>query len=248
MSSGSIEFDRLKQELENNTGLKKEVEFAFSALLRAANPSDRGMRFLFGQGAEWIIASAAWEAGVLTAPSGHNQNGFDLGYLLNSAQGIWSIKASASKHNGTVRLKNFMGEGVGAEWEEPTLFVSPYLGGAVLVHPKIHTQVTQKARHSGDALTIGCGAVKKFAKENPENFAPFEVIENIGQNRADPYAFIRSILKPDIFPILSRPFQEAQAKTSTTVVDSIQELVRLEKDGVLTKDQLSQAISKTLES
>src|SRR5690625_1788402 len=80
--SGSREFDVLKRHLETTPSVKREVEFAFSALLTAANPSDRGLRFLFGNGAEWIIAAAAWSSGVLVAPQGHNTNGFDLGDLL----------------------------------------------------------------------------------------------------------------------------------------------------------------------
>ena len=111
LGSGSIEFDNVREYLNQNRDVKRELEFAFTSLLAAANPTDRGTRFAFGGGAEWIMAATAWCAGVLMAPKGHNTNGFDLTDLRNKARGLWSVKASASPKSSDIRLINYMGDG-----------------------------------------------------------------------------------------------------------------------------------------
>lgn len=245
-TSGSPEFDTLKRHLESTPAVRREVEFAFSALLTAANPSDRGLRFLFGNGAEWIIASAAWSAGVLVAPAGHNANGFDLGDLLDSARSLWSVKASASKTSSQVRLINFMGDGANAVWNEPTLFVGPYVNGAVLLDPTQDTELAGKARKGSDALVLAGGIVKKYAKDHPENHVAFDVEVNNGAGANDPYAFVKSILDPGHFPVLSKPFVESEPTTTTTKVDEIKTLAALKENGTLTEAQFQKALADLL--
>ena len=241
-TSGSREFDVLRAHLMSNQAVRREVEFAFSSLLTSANPSDRGLRFLFGSGAEWIMASAAWSAGILTAPAGHNANGFDLGDLLNQAKGLWSVKASASRSAGDVRLKNFMGDGSSADWTEPTLFVGPYLKGAVLIDPRIHSEVKAKMRHGADALLLGGGVVKRFAVDNPHNYVAFDVAINKGGGPNDPYAFVKSVITPEHFPVLSRPFVAATPAKTSTLVDEIQRLADLRDGGVLDDGSFKKAV------
>lgn len=221
-SSGSPEFDALKRHLETTPSVKREVEFAFSALLTAANPSDRGLRFLFGNGAEWIVSAAAWSTGVLVAPAGHNANGFDLGDLLNNARSLWSVKASASKTSSQIRLINFMGDGANAIWNEATLFVGPYVDGAVLLDPTKDPDLMDKARKGSDALVLAGGVVKKYAKDHPENHVVFDVEVNTGANSNDPYTFIKSILDPGHFPLLSKPFVASAPAVGTTMVQQIE--------------------------
>ena len=240
--SGSAEFDALRDHLLSNPEVKREVEFAFSALLTAANPTDRAMRFAFGNGAEWIMAATAWSAGVLTAPAGHNANGFDLGDLLNKAKGLWSVKASAQRGPSQIRLKNFMGDGANTDWTEPTLFVGPYLGGAVLVDPTVHTEVSDKVRHCGDALVLTSGAVKSFADDNPANLVPFDVAINQGIGANDPYAFIKSVLTPEHFPNLSKPFLASAPTTTSSLVEQIMDLAKLRERGVLDEEQFKKAV------
>lgn len=242
--SGSAEFDTLRHHLLTTPAVKREVEFAFSSLLTAANPSDRGLRFLFGNGAEWIMASAAWSAGVLTAPAGHNANGFDLGDLLNKAKGLWSVKASASSSTGDIRLKNFMGDGANADWTEPTLFVGAYLKGAVLVDPTQHTEVHDKMRHSNDALLLGGGVVKRFAQDNPANYVPFDVAINQGGGANDPYTFVKSVITPEHFPILSKPFLAAAPIVTDNLVEEIKKLADLRDQGVLDDESFKKAVDR----
>lgn len=245
-TSGSPEFDKLKRHLETKPAVKREVEFAFSALLTAANPSDRGLRFLFGNGAEWIIASAAWSAGVLVAPAGHNANGFDLGDLLDSARSLWSVKASAAKTSGQVRLINFMGDGANAVWNEPTLFVGPYVNGAVLLDPTKDSKLADQARRTSDALVLAGGVIKRYAKDHPENHVAFDVEVNTGTGANDPYAFVKSILDQRHFPILSKPFVESEPSKATTKVEEIRQLTALKAEGALTEEQFQRAIEVVL--
>ncbi|UOW01872.1 hypothetical protein [Agrococcus sp. SCSIO52902] len=244
--SGSSQFDALRRHLLSHNEVRREVEFAFSSLLTAANPSDRGLRFLFGSGAEWIMASAAWSAGVLTAPAGHNANGFDLGDLLDKAKGLWSVKASASTSASQIRLKNFMGDGGRVDWTEPTVFVGPYLKGAVLVDPRSHTEVAEAASNIGDALVLGGGAVKAFAKSHPQNYIPFDVAVNHGGASADRYAFVKSVITPDHFPILSKPFLAAAPVADRSRVEEITRLALLRDQGVLDEEQFKRAVDTVI--
>lgn len=240
--SGSAEFDKLRQHLMTNREVKREVEFAFSSLLTAANPTDRGLRFLFGNGAEWIMAAASWSAGVLTAPAGHNANGFDLGDLLNKAKGLWSVKASASSSAGDLRLKNFMGDGANAEWTEPTLFVGAYLKGAVIVDPTIHTEVKDKMRRGSDALLLGGGVVKQFGQANPANYVAFDVAINQGGGVNDPYAFVKSVITPEHFPVLSKPFLASAPIVTGNLVEEIKKLADLRNVGTLDDESFKKAV------
>jgi hypothetical protein len=242
--SGSVEFDLLRSHLISNREVKREVEFAFSALLSAANPTDRGLRFLFGNGAEWIMATAAWSAGILMAPAGHNSNGFDLSDLLRNAKGLWSVKASASSSAGDIRLKNFMGDGSSSDWTEPTLFVGPYLRGAAFVDPKLHTDVSDRMRRGNDALLLGGGIVKRFALDNPENYVPFDVAINQGGGANDPYAFVKAVITPEHFPILSRPFLASAPLATGSIVEEIKKLADLRDQGVLDDDSFRMAVAK----
>jgi len=247
IGSGSSEFDALRSHLEHRREVRREVEFAFSSLLTAANPSDRGLRFLFGNGAEWIMAAAAWSAGVLTAPAGHNANGFDLGDLLNQAKGLWSVKASASVGSSQIRLKNFMGDGAGSSWVEPTLFVGPYLRGAVLVDPNLHLEVRDEVSRKSDALVLSGKAVRDFAAKTPQNRIEFDVAVNNGSSSMDPYAFIKSVIAPEHFPILARPFLVAAPPVLSSRVEEIKRYAELRDAGLLDDEQFKKAIASVID-
>lgn len=249
VTSGSEAFDKLREHLREDHEVKREVEFAFASLLTAANPSDRGLRFLFGNGAEWIMAAAAWSAGVLTAPQGHNADGFDLADLMHDAKGLWSVKASASASSGQIRLKNFMGDGANADWTEPTLFVGPYLSGAVLVDPILHPEVKAEAKRGSDALVLGGGAVKRFSLTHPANHAEFEVTVNKGGKTGDPYAFIKSVITPDHFPHLAQPFAASQPKTApSSRVEQILRLSEMHKAGQIRDDVFQKLVAEAADA
>lgn len=246
--SGSAEFDKLKRYIERTPAVKNELEFAFSSLLEAANPSDRGARFLYGGGAEWIMAGAAWSAGILTAPAGHNANGFDLADLQHDARGLWSVKASASSSSSPIRLTNFMGSGDDAAWVDPTLFVGPYYSGAIFIDPNDPraSDVAASVNKTKDALTLSASAVRGFGREHPENYIPFVVAQNTGTAKTDPAAFAKTFLTPQYFPHLSSMFTAAAPSTAGTTVDEIQRLNVLRKEGALSQSQFDAAVSRVL--
>ena len=74
--------------------LRNEIESLMLLLVETYNPSDRGVRFITGGIGEWMLAFAAYSAGVLSMPAGHNANGFDLAGLLAEAKRLWSVKGS----------------------------------------------------------------------------------------------------------------------------------------------------------
>lgn len=237
MGSGSVEFDGLRNYLDNHREVKRELEFAFTSLLAAANPSDRGSRFAYGGGAEWIMAAVAWCAGILTAPAGHNANGFDLTDLLDRARGLWSVKASASLTSSSIRLTNFMGSGKSSVWDVPTLFVGPYLGGAVLIDPRQEREIQQATKREKDALTLSARKVRDFAGAHPLNKISFDVAVNDGRTQGDRYALIKSILVPQHFPNLSAPFVAAEPPKGRTKVSEIERLIELRDNGEIDDKQ-----------
>lgn len=245
--SGSIEFDKFKKHIETNAIVRRELEFAFAKLLVAANPSDRGARFLFGGAAEWILAAAAWSSGVLVAPAGHNADGFDLADLLAKARSeLWSVKASAAAKTADIRLVNFQGSGVNRDWLEPTLFVGPYLNGGVLVDPKKATDVYAKMKRGGDSLTIRGKAIMDYCDEHPENHVAFDVAVNTGDIPYDSSAFPKSLLDPATFPHLSKPFTAAKPTRDPSTSAEIERLKALRDEGVLDDEQFSKAVAKVV--
>lgn len=244
-SSGSPEFDKLKKHLDSTPKVRREVEFAFSALLAKANPSNRGARWMFGGGAEWIMAAASWSAGVLTSPAGHDENGFDLTDLLDKSRSLWSVKASAAKTSGQIRLRNFMGDGAGAVWTEPTLFIGPYYGGAVLIDPSSDPDVQDEARISGDALVLAGGVPKRYAEASPENWIEFDVaINDADADASDDFDFIKNLLDPAHFPILSRPFVESEPPASNNRLDEIKKAADLRDAGTITEAQFDAVVKR----
>lgn len=243
-TSGSADFDKLRDHLAANQTVKKEMENAFAFLLARANPSDRAARFVVGGAVEWIVAAAAWSAKVLTVPGGHNANGFDLTDVLNQAKGLWSIKFSSQKSPGDWRLTNGLG-GAGKGFVEPTVFVHKKLGGLLYVDPATHPSVVAQVVNDGDAAKLAFRVTLDFAEAHPECVATLDVPFNEGQAANDPYSFIKELLSPATFPNLAKVFVDA-TPVAKSVSDEIRELKELNVSGVLSDPQLALAIDKLL--
>jgi len=243
-SSGSGNFDKLRDHLSSNQTVRREVENAFGVLLARANPSDRAARFVVGGAVEWIIAAAAWSAKILTVPGGHNANGFDLTDVLDQAKGLWSIKFGSQKRPREWRITNGMG-GAGKGFVEPTIFVHRQLGGLLYIDPASHPDVVDKVINDGDAAKLPFATTLAFATAHPECLAIVDVPVNEGQAANDPYAFVKTLLAPESFPNLARVFIDA-TPIPKSVSDEIRQLVDLQETGVLNADQLRLAIDKLL--
>lgn len=156
---------------------------------------------------------------------------------------MWSVKASASKHSSAIRLTNFMGAGKGATWSEPTLFISPYLGGAVFIDPAREPDIRALTRRACDALILNGKVVKDFATAHPENCIAVDVAVNDGRAQGDCFAFITSILEPAHFPHLSKPFTAAYPLDSRTLVDDITCVSDLKDQGKLNDTPVNLALT-----
>lgn len=245
-SSGSAQFDALRRHLETQPTVRREMENAFAFLLARANPSDRAARFVVGGAVEWIVAAAAWSAGVLTNPAGHNANGFDLTDLLDDAKGLWSIKFSARPSPGEFRLTNGIG-GAGKGFVEPTIFIHRKLGGLVFIDPAQHPEVVAEAIEKSDAVTLPFKTVARFATEHPECVARVEVPVNEGQAANDPFSFVKELLAPANFPNLSKVFADAEP-VSLPVSEELRSIAEMHAAGLLSDEERALAVAKLLRS
>ena len=245
-SSGSPQFDLVRRHLEAQPTVRREMENAFAFLLARANPSDRAARFVVGGAVEWIVAAAAWSAGVLTNPAGHNANGFDLADLLDDAKGLWSIKFSAAPSPGDFRLTNGIGGG-GKGFVEPTIFIHRKLGGLVYIDPALHPEVVAEAVQKPDAVTLPFRVVARFASEHPECVALVEVPVNEGQAANDPFSFVKELLAPAHFPNLSKVFLDADP-VPLPVSEELKSITAMHAAGLLSDQERALAIEKLLRS
>lgn len=243
-SSGSSQFDVLRDHLSTNQTVRREVENAFAFLLARANPSDRAARFVVGGAVEWIVAAVAWSANILTVPGGHNANGFDLTDVLNQSKGLWSIKFGAQKSPGEWRITNGLG-GSGRGFVEPTIFVHKRLGGLLFIDPAAHPTVVSEVVQTGDAAKLPFRVTADFAQAHPECLARLDVPINEGQAANDPHAFIKDLLSPTSFPNLARVFEDAKPLPNS-VADEIKQLTELRNNGVIDDAQLKRAIDAML--
>lgn len=232
-SSGSVEFDLLRAELLRNDGLRGELEWALITNVNRINPADRANRFGSGAAVEWIIACAAYSAGVLTIPAGHGMDGFDLRDLRRQAQGLWSVKNTTRRSD--FRLSNGMG-GAGRGFSERTILLSPKLPGLTFADPHLHAELAEKCRNTGDAIILPFAAVLEHATRHPECVAVCKMPENEGVGRDDPWMdYVNSLLESEQFPLLSRMFRESK-RPSNSISSEIMNLVSLRDSGNISSE------------
>lgn len=241
VSSGSREFDLLREKLQANQALRDELEYALRVNVSRVNPTDRANRFGSGAAVEWILAAVAYNAGVLSAPAGHNADGFDLRDLRKQAQGLWSVKNSTRKRS-DFRLTNGMG-GSGKGFQDPVIMLSPSLPGLVFADPTKHRDLADSARETGDAVILPFRAVEAFAWMHPECVATCLMPVNDGSGQDDPWMdYVASLLDRVRFPRLARMFVEA-SPPSRSIVDEVVRLAQLRDSGVITSDSFENAVA-----
>jgi hypothetical protein len=240
-SSGSSNFDLLRDMLARDAALRSELESALRLNVDRVNPTDPGNRFVVGGAVEWIIAAAAWAAGALSVPGGHSARGFDLMDLQQAARGMWSVKSASSKAKSEWRISNGLG-GAGRGFDDPTVFVSPHLPGLVYVDPELHADVTSRARQNKDAVVIGFGVIVEHAAARPECVAPLRAPANEGRGAENPFlASSQTVLTPDRFPRLAQMFAASKPATGSKAEQALQ-LIAAKNAGDLTDDQFNTLI------
>lgn len=235
-SSGSAAFDLLRDHFLAVPSVRREFEDALRANLHRIDPSDRANRFGSGAAVEWIVAAAAFEAGVLMVPGGHNVNGMDLIDVRNHLRGYWSIKNSSLQRTSGFRISNGMG-GAGRGFVDPVILLAPALPGVVFADPTIHIELAKKATTTGDATVLPFSAVKLFSEQHPECVALCEIPINEHLGIDNPWMdYVKSLLEPKRFPRLSRLFAPVSTPGGD-FADQIRQLGQLRDDGVITPSQ-----------
>lgn len=243
--SGSPAFDRLRTHMLREPAVRSEVESALQVLIDRVDPADRGARFVIGTAVEWIIAAAAWEAGVLTTPGGHSVDGFDLQDVERQAKGLWSVKSSFRRSGGAFRITNGLG-GAGRGLTDPTLFLHPRLPGIVLVHPQIHPDVAGKVVAKADGTDLALHWIADHADRDPLCVIQLRMPENQHRGREDAaLLFTRGLLAESRFPRLSRVFADSDHQAGS-IASEITQLAALRDSGELTHDEYRAAKARLL--
>ena len=243
-SSGSCEFDRLRDALAVDRQLRNELEAAALLTVETYNPSDRGVRFITGGIGEWILTMVAYAAGVLALPAGHNEDGVDLVEVLEQGRRLWSAKGSNSPR-GTFTISNGQG-GSGSGLIHPTVFWSPGLPGYVFVDPKLHREVVEAQIYRSDAVVIQKSAVAEHADSHPACVAEFLVPVNPRTAKRDPsFEAVKILIEGGNFPRLRRILEDG-AKSESTVVSQLRELTLMKESGQLSQQQFDLAVAKVV--
>jgi hypothetical protein len=240
-SSGSPEFDVLRDRLRTDKYIRHELEFALRLNVERVNPSERANRFGSGAAVEWIVAATAFSSGLLAVPAGHNADGFDLIDIRDTAQGLWSIKNTTKKSD--FRLSNGMG-GAGKGFVHPVILLSPALPGLTYADPRIHFELEKACKNVGDAIVLPFAAVQNHVTKHPECVAICEMPTNHGRGKADPWMdYVKSLLQPDRFPQLSKLFMEA-APIRHSVSGELERLAALRDQGVIDDETFNGLVKK----
>lgn len=244
-SSGSETFDRLRDAVGADPGLRAQVENALLTLVEQVNVSDRGSRWVAGGTAEWILAAAAFAVGAIALPAGHNADGFDLEDILSASRAAFSVKSSFSTSASDFRLTNGLG-GSGKGFADPTVFLHPRLPGVVYIDPIRHAEAAKEARASSDATVLRLSAVRVHAEQHPECVIALTVPRNRGRGTTDPATlFAKELLTSGHYPLLGKVFGAA-AGTSRSVADEIQALRALRDQGALDDKQFKRAVDRVI--
>lgn len=245
LSSGSEEFDALRAAFLKDTSLRTELEWAYRLAVETYNPSDRGLRFITGGIGEWIITLAAYRAGLVTLPDGHNADGHDTAAVLAEAKGLWSVKTSY-RRGGKFTITNGQG-GPGLGLVVTTVFLSPDLPGIVCVDPAAHPEMVEFVSWHKDSTSLTKADVAGFAAVHPECVIPFAMPENPGAVVKDPgLEAVRLIVDNSNFPRLRTMFVAvaAAAAEDKSIVAQIQQAKKLHAEGTLTDAQFEALVGK----
>ncbi|WP_122815924.1 hypothetical protein [Nocardioides pantholopis] len=244
-SSGSSEFEALRAAFLKDPSLRTELEWAYRLAVESYNPSDRGLRFITGGIGEWIITLAAYRAGLVTMPDGHNADGHDTASVLAEAKGLWSVKTSY-RRGGKFTITNGQG-GPGLGLVVDTVFLSPDLPGIVYVNPEAHPEMVEVVAWHKDSTSLTKADVAGFAVLHADCVIPFTMPENPGAAVKDPgLEAVRLIVDNSNFPRLRTMFVDVAAASAEdkSIVAQIQQAKKLHSDGTLSDEQFEALVGK----
>lgn len=241
-TSGSEEFDLLREKVRADRQLFNEIESLMLLVVETYNPSDRGIRFITGAIGEWVLALAAYSAGVISLPAGHNADGFDLRGVLSQSKSLWSAKGSNSNSR-VFRISNGMG-GAGAGFSHATVFWSPLLPGFVYVDPKIHLKVAAALQTTSDATVLPLSVVAEHSIEHPECVIELRIPMNPGTAKRDPaFEALKVLITGGNFPRLRKMLEDA-SKVDSSLVEQLLMLQEMRRSAQLSNEQYDAAVQK----
>jgi hypothetical protein len=240
-SSGSPEWDKLRRAVIADSQLRTEIEWLLQLSIETYNPTDRGVRFITGSIGEWLMAFAAYAAGILAIPEGHNANGHDLRGVIDNSRGLWSIKSSYSR-GGNFGVSNGQG-GPGPGMTGPTVFWSPEFPGMVLVVPDEHSDVKAQEKKRSDQTQLAKSVVLAHAAAHPECVIPCNIPENQGLATKDPgYEAVKLIVQSGPFKRLRKMIDDADSSPDNSVVNQLLELQKMLSEGKLSQEMYEAAV------
>lgn len=250
-SDSSSDFAQLRTAFDADPQLAQELEWLLRIAVENFNPSSRANRFIIGALVEWGIALAAFSAGILTLPQGHDADGDDVAGLRDAAKYRWSVKSSFSKQSSyQFIIQNVRGRKDGHAGDlamEETLFLHPLLPGIVHVDPREHSTVVASLRFDGDAWVLPLRALIDHANENPSHVIPLAVPPNPQAKQVDPAMdIIRTFVMQPHFQRLGSAFRLEAARSKSDVVEQLQAIRKMAVDGQLSTAQATAAIDKLL--
>lgn len=239
IDDGSGAFAQLRTAFSADPGLRQETEWAYRLAVETYNPSDRGLRFITGGIGEWIITLAAYRAGILTLPGGHNSDGHDTELLLGQARALWSVKTSYQPYSPSAAFTITNGQGgPGAGLVVPTIFLAPGLPGIVFTSPELHPHVVDRVEFGKSEAKLRKSAVQEHAGAHPECVIPFSMPVNPGAAVKDPgLEAVRLLVDTVQFPRLRAYFQDAETTKDRSLLHQIQRLKAMHDRGELTESQ-----------
>lgn len=247
-SGGLSEWETFRSAFQADPALRLELENFARIVLENFNPSGRAARFIYGSMNEWGLALAAFCAGLLTLPQGHDANSTDLSGVVDQQRALWSVKASAStdvRYN--FILQNFRSGEVVPPYDFPTtVFLHPVLPGITIVEPTLHSHVVDGVVVNRDARVLPVGLLSAHALVHPECVIPFQQPANQGGGNPDEVTgldIVRGIVDTPLFTRLRTPFRLAAEAQRGDVVTRLHDIQRMIQDGLLTQDQGQAAIN-----
>lgn len=243
--SGNSAWDTFRAAMLARPQLQAEFIDAWGALLEQVNPSDHGARFVAGAVAEWILASAMYQSGVLSPPAGHDATGFDLDVLQDVLHTKFSSKAQFSKSSSSFIISNGQG-GDGGGLKFPVIFMSPNIGGIVLIDPELHPEVLSEQKSRKDSVTLSVKAVIEHRDRHPECFVALDLPLNQGRGDRDAGSELaRELLDSQRFPSLRRLFVDSVRHTGAgDLLAQIEGFKKLRDEGTLTEEQFQAVVAK----
>lgn len=243
-SSGSPAWDQLRQAVLTDPQLRTEIEWLMRLSIETYNPTDRGVRFITGSIGEWLVAFAAYAAGVLTIPDGHNANGHDLRGVIENARAMWSIKSSYTA-GGNFGVSNGQG-GPGPGMTGPTVFWSPELPGMVLVDPQVHPEVKELEKARSDQMQLAKSVVKAHADSHPECVIECHIPKNEGLATQDPgfEAVKLLVTSTTIFKRLRKMLNDVESEVDNSIVAQLKQLQSMRDNGDLNQQAYESAVRK----